>query len=99
MLNTQLPPINQRINQPLTILQPCTTRHPADDIETQLVPDLDGGDVVFEDEVEDGEFVALHIQLALYTSNQASRNQVKGKRLLVKEDVPISGRNVNTPRP
>lgn len=60
MLNTQLPPINQRINQPLTIFQACTTRHPAYDLETQLIPDLDGGDVVFEDEVEDGVFVALH---------------------------------------
>lgn len=55
----QLPPNNQRINQFLAISESCTTGNSADDLEAEFLPDLDRGRVIFEDQVEDGVFVAL----------------------------------------
>lgn len=61
----QLSPNNQRINQFLTISQSCTPRNSPDDLEAELSPYFDRGGVVFEDQVEDGVFVALFLLVSV----------------------------------
>jgi hypothetical protein len=60
----QVLPNNQCINRRFTVRQPRCPRHTPDNAEPKPLPDLDRGNVVFEDKVEDGVFVALLYQSA-----------------------------------
>lgn len=84
----QFPPNNQRINQFFTISESCTPGDSADDLEAEFLPDFYRGRVVFEDQVEDGVFVALPLLIPRVIED---RHEGKG--------IPISAHTRDTSRP
>lgn len=52
-------PNDKRIDEIRTIRQTRSTRHTTDDLESQILPDFDGSNIILKDEVKHGVFVSL----------------------------------------